>query len=71
MITDPERFASSKRLALAADPLSLEQKFRILDSLLDEARRLGKFDENDCLLGLDDDIRLAAALNANVSSSPR
>jgi len=71
MITDLEHFSSFKRLTLAKEHLSLEQKYRILESLYDEARKLGSFGEHDMLLGLDDDIRLAAALNANVPSAPR
>ncbi|MEW6511070.1 MAG: hypothetical protein AB1428_08955 [Bacteroidota bacterium] len=43
----------------------------ILEALLEEARQLGRFGEDDLLFGLEDDVRLAAALNANVSSPPR
>ena len=60
-----------KARSLAAQPLSLEEKYRILEGLYLEARRLGSFGERDMLLGLEDDVRLAAALNANVSSPPR
>ena len=70
MITDPSHFSSFKRLTLANESFSLEEKYRILESLYDEARKLGSFGKNDLLLGLEDDIRLAAVLNANVSSSP-
>ena len=70
MITDPS-YSDFKRSSLAKDTLSLEQKYKILDSLYSEARALGHFGEHDMLLGLEDDIRLAAALNANVSNPPR
>ena len=71
MITDPSYFSSFKRRAHAGDRLSLEERYRILESLYEEARALGRFTEEDILDGLDDSIRLAAALNANVSRSPR
>jgi hypothetical protein len=71
VITDSAYFFSSKRLTLAREPLSLEEKYRILESLYDEARELGNFGTHDILLGLEGDVHLAAALNANVSNSPR
>jgi hypothetical protein len=71
VITDPATYSASKARALAAESLSLEAKFNILEALYDEARRLGSFGEHDLLLGLEDDIRLAALLNANVSNPPR
>jgi hypothetical protein len=71
VITDPSYFSSFERLSLAGKNLSLEEKYRILESLYDEARQLGSFGKNDLLLGLEDDVRLAAALNANVPGSPQ
>lgn len=71
MITDSTAYASFKRRSLAAEPLDLQEKYRILEALYQEARRLGRFTEEDFLLGLDDDVRLARALNANVSDPPR
>ena len=71
MISDPSYFTSFKRLDLASETLSLEEKYRILESLYAEARTVGSFGAHDLLLGLEHDIRLAAALNANVSSAPR
>jgi hypothetical protein len=70
MITDPS-YSDFKRSSLAKDKLSLEEKYEILDSLYNEARELGRFGDHDMLLGLEDDIRLAAALNANGSNPPR
>ena len=70
MISDPS-YSNFKRSSLAKDKLSLEEKFKILESLYKEARALGHFGEHDILSGLEDDIRLAAALNANVSDPPR
>jgi hypothetical protein len=71
MITNPTLYATAKARALAEEPLTLEDKYRILEALYQEARRLGHFREADLLVGLDDVIRLAAALNANVSRPPR
>ncbi len=71
MITNAALFASSKARALAEEPLTLEDKYRILEALHQEAQHLGHFKEADLLLGLDDVIRLAAALNANVSNPSR
>jgi hypothetical protein len=71
VITDPAYFSSFKELDPSKDHLSLEQKYRILGSLYDEARMLGCFREHDILLGIEADIQLAAALNAHVSRTPR
>ncbi len=71
MITDPSAYASFKARSLADQDLDLDEKYRILEALYQEARRLGSFGKRDLLLGLQDDIRLAAALNANVSDASR
>lgn len=71
MITDPSYFALFKRRSLAEQALNLDDKYRIFEALYEEARRLGSFGEQDLLLGIEDDVHLAAALNANVSSPPR
>ena len=41
------------------EPLTLEQKFRIYDGLLDMARQLGVIPLKDPLDGIDEDIRRA------------
>jgi len=71
MITDPEYFELFKRRALAREKLSVEEKFEILESLYREARQLGQFGDFEVPDHLEDTIRLAAALNAHVSSPPR
>ena len=71
VIINPAYYASFKARSLAAQNLTLNEKYHILEALYREARQLGSFGERDLLLGLEDDIRLAAALNANVSSPPR
>jgi hypothetical protein len=71
MITNPSVYAAFKARSLADQVLGLDEKYRILESLYEEAVCLGSFGERDLLLGLQDDIRLAAALNANVSDASR
>jgi len=71
MIKDPSAYASFKARSLADQPLGLKEKYRILESLYREARHLGSFTDRDLLLGLEDDVRLAAAPNANTSNPPR
>jgi len=71
MIKDPQYHSRIKARLLASDPLDLAQKYAILESLYNEACELGKFGPDDLLLGLEDDIRLAAALNANPPNTSR
>ena len=71
MITDPGSYNSLKARALAEQSLSLNDKYKILEALYQEARRLGSFGEGDLQLGLHDDVHLASLLNANVSGAPR
>ena len=71
MVTDPVFYASFKVRSLAEQSLSLDDKYKILDALYQEARRLGSFGEGDLQLGLHDDVRLASFLNANVSGAAR
>jgi hypothetical protein len=71
MIKNASYYASFKARAIAQETLTLNEKYRILEALYEEARHLGRFGNDDVLLGLQDDIRLAAALNANVSNPPR
>lgn len=71
MIKDPEYYARFKAGILAGDRLDLPQKYAILDALYHEARALGKFNETDSLLGLEDTIRLASALNAHLPGTSR
>lgn len=71
MITNPSAYSRFKARSVAEQRLDLTEKYRILEALYQEARQLGSFGEGDLLLGLADDVRLAAALNANVSGPPR
>jgi len=71
MIKNPTSYNEIKKRSLASEPIDLHQKYVILESLYNEARKLGKFDEQDILQGLDDDVRLAEALNASVRKPSR
>lgn len=71
MIRDPEYYSRFKSRSLASAQDDLEKKFAILESLYREARALGKFGQEDLLLGLEDSVRLAAALNGTLSSTSR
>ncbi len=71
MVKNAEYVDRQKQNWLMGHPLSLEEKFAILNALYEEARLFGHFSQHDLQLGLEDDVRLAAQLNANVSSPPR
>jgi hypothetical protein len=71
MITDPQYYSHFKFLSLASEQHDLRKKFAILESLYTEARQLEKFGKEDLLLGLDDTVRLAAALHGTLSRSSR
>jgi hypothetical protein len=71
MVKDTNYLDREKRAWLANQHLSLEEKFRILDALYEEARLFGHFASADLLVALDNDVHLAAMLNANVSDPPR
>lgn len=71
MVKDPQYYAWFKSQSLASDSLDLAQKYAILESLYVEARQLGKFSKSDLLLGLEDTVRLAAALNGTLPNTPR
>jgi hypothetical protein len=55
---------------MAQARLTLEEKYGILEALYHEACALGRFTEHDLYLGLEDHVRLAAYLNANLSVPP-
>ena len=71
MITDHKEIEKFEKEFNAKDPLTLDQKFCLLDSLYAQARQLGHFTDRDLLDGLDDDVEFARKLNINVSDSSR
>ncbi len=71
MITDHKEVEKFEKEFGIKEPLTLSQKFALLDSLYNQARQLGHFTEQDLLDGLDDDVELARKLNINVSIPSR
>jgi hypothetical protein len=71
MMTDPKYYSQFRSLSLASERHDLRYKFALLESLYMEAPQLGKFGTEDLLLGLEDTVRLAAALNGTLSRSSR
>ena len=71
MITDPEGAAKAINEFERSHVLTLEKKFALLDSLYYLARQFGHYSPPHVLKGIEDDIRLARALNACVSEDPR
>lgn len=47
-------------------PLTIDQRFKILDGLYEEAKNLGHFDPQSISEGIEDDIRIARIMNENV-----
>ena len=50
--------------------LTIEQKFKILEAMLEEAKSLGVWPPKDPLEGIEVDIKLARAINA-IQRTPR
>ena len=50
--------------------LTIEQKFKILEAMLEEAKSLGVWPPQDPLEGIEVDIKLARAINA-IQRTPR
>jgi hypothetical protein len=63
MITNSKAWRRAEREIHANERLSRAQARRIYESLYQEARQLGVFPLRDPLDGLEDDLRLASALN--------
>ncbi len=52
------------------EPVDIDQNFRLMDAMLQEARQLGVFPPSDPLEGLEVDILYAKAINASIPSRP-
>ena len=68
MITRPKVWQRTQRRLQAEERLTRAQAVRIYESLYQEARRLGALPPDDPLEGLENALRLAAALNGLVYS---
>lgn len=71
MITNHKEIEKFEKEFSIQQPLTLSQKFALLNSLYDQARQLGHFTDNDLLDGLEDDIEFARKLNLNVPNPSR
>lgn len=47
-------------------PLTIDQRFKILDGLYEEAKSLGHFNPQNISQGMEDDIKLARIMNEHV-----
>jgi hypothetical protein len=66
MIKNSEEVDRAEREYERTHPLTLEQKYQILEGLYHLAKDAGHFNPKDMSLD-DDDVKLAKALNANLS----
>jgi len=64
MIKDQKLWDQFERELLKKEELSLEQKYRILNSMLREALNLGILPLEDSLEGIEVDIKIARIVNA-------
>ena len=71
MITDPKGVEKAINEFERSHVLTLEKKFALLDSLYQLAKQFGHFSSSRVLRGIEDDIKLARALNACLSEDPR
>jgi len=71
MITNHKEIEKFEKEFSMKQPLTLSQKFTLLNSLYNQARLLGHFTDKDLLDGLEDDIELARKLNLNVPNTSR
>ena len=64
MIKDPLYWEKWERETQLSQPADFRRNLRLLESLYEEARRLGVFAEPPGLKGLENRLRLARALNS-------
>jgi len=63
MIKDQKLWSRFESELLKKEDLSLEQKYRILDAMLQEARDLGVWPPEDPLEGIEVDVNIAKIVN--------
>lgn len=71
MIRDRESWKTFEISFSKSSQDDLETKFRILEVLIEHARRLGVWPPKELLVGLETDLCLARVLNANAHTSSR
>lgn len=70
MLINSPTYAQFEQDLIKSQPVNIEQNFRILDALYDEAVELGVFPRKDALEGLDTILTIAKVVNS-VSKTPR
>jgi hypothetical protein len=71
MIKNYDEVRRMEEQFLREENLSVEQRFAILEGLYRLAKRFGHFKQEDIMEGIENDIWLAKALNADVRVPPR
>ena len=70
MIKNLEELRKFEADYLRRENLTMEQRLAILDGLYEMARLFGHFNGKDVLDGIENDIKLAKAINTDVSFPP-
>lgn len=63
MVKNIKKLRAFEAARIKAEKVDVEQNFRILDALYEEARMLGAFPPKDPLEGIEVKIRIAQAVN--------
>jgi hypothetical protein len=71
MIKNHDEVRRMEEQFLREENLSVEQRFAILEGLYRLAKRFGHFKQEDIMEGIENDIWLAKAMNADVRVPPR
>jgi len=71
MITNPRLLEHFNASFLVAHPLTIEQKFAILQGLYDQAVAFGHFTEKDLHEGLENDVQLSRSSKTHVQIPSR
>lgn len=69
MITEPHILEEFERDLQRKDRLTLKEKFALLQGMYELAVKLGHFNSEKALEGIEDDIQLASRLNSIVPES--
>ena len=64
MIKNPKKLEEFEQNLIIKDKTSINEKFRLMDALFEEARALRIFPLKDPLEGLDTDIKVAKVINS-------
>ncbi|MDH4161565.1 MAG: hypothetical protein OEW15_02585 [Nitrospirota bacterium] len=64
MIRDPKAFEAFERDLISNSRVDIEQNFRIVDALYQEALQLGLFQPGDPFEGIDNIVQIAKVVNS-------